>query len=80
MDEGKRAYGVTYYRHGLTKFARATKEIILSAGAVMSPKILMNSGIGPTQHLEEIGVNLDYWSVKSHYSSKDYMLCIHSTI
>lgn len=55
-SEPKTATGVTYYRHGLTKLARATKEIILSTGAVMTPKLLMNSGIGPREHLEEIGI------------------------
>lgn len=59
LDDENRAYGVTYYRHGIMKFARARKEIILSAGAVMSPKILMNSGIGPREHLEEVGVLRD---------------------
>lgn len=59
LDDENQAYGVTYYRHGIMKFARARKEIILSAGSVMSPKILMNSGIGPTHHLQEVGVLQD---------------------
>lgn len=61
LDEKKRAFGVSYYRHGLMKFAKATKEIILSAGAVMTPKILMNSGIGPREHLEHVGVTKDFF-------------------
>lgn len=57
LDKSKTAYGLTYLRHGVQKFVRARKEIVISAGAVDSPKLLMLSGIGIKQHLHEIGVN-----------------------
>jgi choline dehydrogenase len=51
------AKGVEYLRAtGETGFAFATKEVILSAGAVGSPHLLLLSGIGPRHELERIGV------------------------
>ena len=56
LDRRKTAYGVSYVRHGITKFARADKEIIVSAGAINSPQLLLLSGIGPRGHLNETGI------------------------
>eukprot|EP00092_Neocalanus_flemingeri_P004698 GFUD01005063.1.p1 GENE.GFUD01005063.1~~GFUD01005063.1.p1 ORF type:complete len:608 (-),score=134.10 GFUD01005063.1:206-2029(-) len=54
--EDKRAVGVELSRFGNTKIYRARQEIILCAGAVGSPQILMLSGIGDKDHLREVGV------------------------
>ena len=59
LDRSKTAYGVTYKRHGFIKFARARKEIIVSAGAIDSPKLLLLSGIGPREDLHSVGVRRD---------------------
>jgi choline dehydrogenase-like flavoprotein len=56
--EGIRATGVTYRRGGVTQTARSNGEIILSAGAVASPQLLMLSGIGPGAHLREHGIDV----------------------
>uniref|UniRef100_A0A0C9Q781 Gld_28 protein n=1 Tax=Fopius arisanus TaxID=64838 RepID=A0A0C9Q781_9HYME len=57
IDDNNRAIGVEYIKGGKTYQIYANKEIILSAGAVGSPQILMLSGIGPGDHLKEMGIN-----------------------
>jgi len=57
--EGKRAVGVRYRDgHGDERLVRARREVIVSAGAVNSPKLLQISGLGPPQLLHELGVRL----------------------
>lgn len=53
VTEGGRAVGVELAGAGVL---RATAEVILSAGAIGSPRLLMLSGIGPADHLRETGV------------------------
>jgi choline dehydrogenase len=56
--EGDRAVGVAYRQDGTTHTADATGEVVLSAGAMNSPQLLMLSGIGPADHLEEHGIDV----------------------
>ncbi|KAG8259753.1 hypothetical protein J6590_008788 [Homalodisca vitripennis] len=58
IDENKTARGVIFTKRGRYFIAKATKEVILSAGAVNSPKLLMLSGVGPRKHLEDLGINV----------------------
>lgn len=51
-----RAYGVQYYKDGRIFNAYANKEVILSAGAIGSPHILLLSGIGPKEQLQNYGI------------------------
>ena len=53
----KRAVGVEYVHGGRLYKIKAKKEVILSAGAVGSPHILLLSGVGPKEDLEEHGVH-----------------------
>jgi choline dehydrogenase len=56
--DGTRAVGVSYQRHGENEVAHADAEVILAGGAVNSPQLLMLSGIGPAEHLREVGVEV----------------------
>ena len=54
-----RATGVIYQNEkGRLVSASAIKEVILSAGAVGSPHLLMLSGIGPEDHLDSMGIDV----------------------
>lgn len=56
--ENKRATGVTYSINGVRKTVNARAEVILCAGAIGSPKIMMLSGLGPAAHLQEFGIHV----------------------
>ena len=56
--EGRRACGVEILRGGKTQVIRATREVILAASSINSPKLLMLSGIGPAAHLKEHGLEV----------------------
>ncbi|WP_216910415.1 GMC family oxidoreductase [Nocardia noduli] len=55
---GTTATGVSYRRDGVEHTAHATREVILSGGAINSPQLLMLSGIGPAAHLREFGIEV----------------------
>jgi choline dehydrogenase-like flavoprotein len=56
LTEGRRAVGVEFRRDGATEQVKARREVLLSAGALQSPQILMLSGIGPGAHLQQMGI------------------------
>jgi choline dehydrogenase len=53
-----RAVAVTYERAGRQSQASVAREVILCAGAIGSPHLLMLSGVGPAEHLREHGVTI----------------------
>ena len=53
--DGRRATGIAYRRGGRAETA-AAREVILCGGAVNSPQLLMLSGVGPAQHLRDMGI------------------------
>ncbi|MDD9907508.1 MAG: GMC family oxidoreductase N-terminal domain-containing protein [Rhodospirillaceae bacterium] len=59
--EGKKAVGVAYAkggRGGRTVEVRASREVILSGGAINSPQLLQMSGVGPGDLLRSLGIDL----------------------
>ncbi|WP_320669228.1 GMC family oxidoreductase [Patulibacter defluvii] len=55
--DGTKAVGVRYRdKKGAEHVAHAAREVIVAAGAIGSPQILMLSGIGPAQELQDVGV------------------------
>jgi choline dehydrogenase-like flavoprotein len=58
LFEGKRAAGVRWRQDGVERTARCRGEVVMAAGAIGSPQIMMLSGVGPAAHLAEHGIPL----------------------
>ncbi|XP_012886249.1 PREDICTED: choline dehydrogenase, mitochondrial [Dipodomys ordii] len=56
LFEGTRAVGVEYFKNGQSHRAYASKEVILSGGAINSPQLLMLSGVGNGDDLKKLGI------------------------
>jgi choline dehydrogenase len=56
LFDGKRAVGVEYVMDGATHQAHASSEVIISCGAFNTPKLLLQSGVGPAHHLQSLGI------------------------
>jgi choline dehydrogenase-like flavoprotein len=54
--EGTHCRGVEYTLRGEVKTTRAVREIVLCAGAIGSPRVLLLSGIGPAEDLKRLGI------------------------
>ncbi|SFF48487.1 Choline dehydrogenase [Fontimonas thermophila] len=58
LFEGRRAVGVRYYAGGVYREVHARREVILSAGAVGSPHLLLLSGVGPAEELRRHAISV----------------------
>lgn len=56
--EGSTARSIEYVHRGTKRTARACRGVILAAGAIASPKILMLSGVGPADALRNLGIEV----------------------
>lgn len=83
--ETMEATGIQVEKHGKNFTVRAKREVILSAGGINSPQLLMLSGIGPKQHLEQlkIPVILDKPGVgenlQDHVSTHGVLFAVNGT-
>jgi choline dehydrogenase len=73
IDHG-RAVGVEFSQNGTLQRARAEREVIVCAGAIGSPKLLLLSGIGPADALRRAGVDVTHelpgvgMNLQDHYA------------
>lgn len=76
LFEGARASGIRYSQNGQEKTARVGGEIILSGGAINSPQLLQLSGVGPADHLRDLGIDVVHDSpgvgrdLQDHYQAR----------
>jgi choline dehydrogenase len=73
--------GLTYLRDGMPVQVRASGEVILCAGAVGSPQLLMLSGIGPAEQLRVLGIKsvADIAGVGQHLQDHPIVLVSHGS-
>lgn len=75
LFDGDRCTGVEFVRHGERRTVRARAEVIVCAGAVDSPRLLMLSGIGPADELRRVGVEVRHDLPGVGRGLQDHPLC-----
>ncbi|XP_013405470.1 uncharacterized protein LOC106170227 isoform X6 [Lingula anatina] len=59
LIENKKAVGIEFIKDGTLRKVKARKEVILSAGSIGSPHILLLSGVGPKEHLRKFQIPVE---------------------
>jgi len=81
LFEGRRAVGVRFRQNGALRTVRARREVVLCGGAINSPQLLLLSGVGPAQHLMEMGIAVHHdlpgvgQSMQDHYQTRIVEKC-----
>src|SRR6187551_2839840 len=76
LFDGKRCVGVRYTVNGQQREARATREVVVSAGSINSPQLLELSGIGQPERLQALGIDVRHElkgvgeNLRDHYSPR----------
>lgn len=84
--EGDRAVGIVTMEGNKENTIRARREVVLSAGAIGSPQILMLSGIGPGKNLQDNGIEVRKelsgvgQNLQDHLQARPVFKCHSSTI
>ena len=78
LVENGRAAGVEVAQRGRPRTVRAEREVILSAGTVNSPQILLLSGIGPPEELERHGIEVVHDLPGVGRNLQDHVDCVLS--
>jgi choline dehydrogenase len=71
--EGKRAQGVQFQHKGKEFIACASREVLLAAGSIHSPKLLEHSGIGRPDVLADLGINTSHVSLGVGENLQDHL-------
>jgi choline dehydrogenase len=76
LIDNARATGVEIVLPGQSAVkVKANREVILSAGAIESPRILMLSGVGPAEHLDKMGIRVEC-NVPVGDNLQDHPMCV----
>lgn len=79
LNEQRHACGVEVQRGGQRETLHCRREVLLSAGALQSPQLLMLSGIGPGAHLQAMGITVqkDLPGVGAHLHDHPDVTLVH---
>jgi choline dehydrogenase len=74
LFENARAVGVQFEKDGRWQFVRARREVVLCAGVVNSPQLLMLSGVGHQEHLQRLGIKAIHHSPEVGENLQDHLV------